>query len=61
MINLVHHLKVKYSEDYTKYVKGLNKDKQQKECHSSSKTTRLKQISLADAAKRLKVWGINDS
>ena len=45
---------------YTKYnkLKGLNKDKQQKES-DSSKTPRLKQISLADAVKCHKVWDIN--
>ena len=58
--NSVHHLKAKDVEDYTEYnkLKGLNKDKQQKESHSS-KTLWFKQISLADTAKCHKVWDIN--
>ena len=63
--NLVHHLKSKHADDYSKYneLKEANTDKQQRESLSLSGTPvtpQLKQISLAEMAERRKVWDIND-
>ena len=61
-MNLVHHLKVKHSEEFKEYTKlKEDSDRKKKGESSASDCTLLKQVSLQESAGLRKIWDINDA
>jgi len=62
MMNLINHLKVNHSKEFTQCIK-LKEDSDRKKKATSfvSDNTGLRQVSLQQSAELRKIWEINDA